>query len=60
MNQRRFRLSVLGSKRAKFWIVQDSLMPDDSGMAEAPTIQTLKDKRAEINGWIAAYLAQIA
>jgi hypothetical protein len=35
-------------------------MPDDSGMAEAPTIQTLKDKRAEINGWIAAYLAQIA
>ena len=35
-------------------------MPDDSGMAEALIIQTLKDKRAEINGRIAAYLAQIA
>ena len=30
------------------------------GMAEALIIQTLKDKRAEINGRIAAYMAQIA
>ena len=30
------------------------------GMAEALIIQTLKDKRAEINGRIAAYQAQIA
>jgi hypothetical protein len=30
------------------------------GMAEALIIQTLKDKRVEINGRIAAYLAQIA
>ena len=60
MNQCAFRHSVLGSKRTKFWIVQVPLMPDDSGMAEALIIQTLKDKRAEINGRIAAYMAQIA
>jgi hypothetical protein len=51
------RHSALGSKRTKFWIVQVSLMLDHSGMAEALIIQTLKDKRAEINGRIAAYLA---
>jgi len=35
-------------------------MPDGYIMAEALIIQTLKDKRAEINGRIAAYQAQIA
>ncbi len=31
-----------------------------SSVAEALIIKTLKDKRAEINGRIAAYMAQIA
>jgi hypothetical protein len=35
-------------------------MPDESGMVEALIIQTLRDKCAEINARIAAYLAQIA
>jgi hypothetical protein len=35
-------------------------MLDESGMVEALIIQTLRDKCAEINGRIAAYLEQIA
>lgn len=35
-------------------------MPDVLSMTEPLVIQTLKDKRAEIHGRIAAYQAQIA
>ena len=59
-NQWAFRHSALGSKCTKIWIAPDWLMPDILCMAEPLVIQSLKDKRAEIHGRIAAYQAQIA
>ena len=52
--------SILGSKCTKIRIAPIRLKPDARRMAEPLIIQSLKDKRAEIHGRIAAYQAQIA
>jgi hypothetical protein len=52
--------AVLGSKCTKIRIAPIRLKPDVWRMAEPLIIQSLKDKRAEIHGRIAAYQAQIA
>ena len=52
--------AVLGSKCTKIWIAPVRLKSDLWRMAELLIIQSLKDKRGEIHGRIAAYQAQIA